>query len=125
VDERLLHASSSGRGRSGDGEAPVVRRAWLSRAGFASCFAPITIRPVGNGLVETEIVHLFSGDYGGSVEPNRHEVEDVAWRSHEFLLKDLAARPEAYTCWFNHYMREFGDRLFKRPDGALPNQVPR
>ena len=70
--------------------------------------------PVGKGLVENEIVHLFSGDYDGSVEPNPDEVEDVAWRSHQFLLADLAARPGAYTYWFNHYVRMFGDLLFDR-----------
>jgi isopentenyl-diphosphate Delta-isomerase len=79
--------------------------------------------PVGKGLVENEIVHLFSGEYEGSVEPNPDEVEDVAWRSHEFLLDDLAARPDAYTYWFSHYIRLFGALLFDRPDGARRTQV--
>ena len=69
--------------------------------------------PVGKGLVENEIVHLFSGHYEGRVDPNPDEVEDVAWLPHNYLLADLAARPDAYSYWFNHYIREFGNLLFE------------
>lgn len=68
--------------------------------------------PVGNGLLENEIVHVFHGDYEGTVEPDPKEVAEVALRSKEFLLSDIAARPEAYSYWFKHYILTFGDLLF-------------
>jgi isopentenyl-diphosphate Delta-isomerase len=106
--------------RPGEGVQETAERRLLEELGIA-CGIRFMFRthyraPVGKDLVENEIVHLFSGDYDGSVEPNPDEVEEVAWRSHEFLLADLAARPNAYTYWFNHYVRLFGDLLFDRSD---------
>lgn len=68
--------------------------------------------PVGGGLIEDEVVHLFVGDYDGPVTPDAEEVAEVAWRPYDVLSADLAARPEAYTYWFRFYMTLFGQRLF-------------
>ena len=68
--------------------------------------------PVGGGLIEDEIVHLFIGDYSGAVTPDSEEVAEVAWRQYEELSADVASRPESYTYWFRHYMTIFGQRLF-------------
>ena len=109
--------------RPGEGVQETAERRLLEELGIA-CGIRFMFRthyraPVGKGLVENEIVHLFSGDYDGSVESNPDEVEEVTWRSHEFLLADLAARPNAYTYWFNHYVRLFGDLLFDRSDRRM------
>jgi isopentenyl-diphosphate Delta-isomerase len=113
--------------RPGEGVQETAERRLLEELGLA-CGIRFMLRthyhaPVGKGLVENEIVHLFSGDYDGGVKPNPDEVEDVAWRSHEFLRADLPARPDAYTCWFNHYIRNFGDLLFVGSDRARRTQV--
>src|SRR5271165_3468375 len=106
--------------RPGESAQAAAERRLLEELGVA-CRLSFMLRthyraPVGKGLVEDEIVHLFQGDYEGGVEPDPNEVEDVVWRSREFLLADVAAKPEAYTYWFNRYVRQFGDMLFDRPD---------
>ncbi|RBP11319.1 isopentenyl-diphosphate delta-isomerase [Roseiarcus fermentans] len=73
---------------------------------------------VGGGLVEDEIVHLFVGDYDGEASPDPREVADVAWRSYEDLIDDIAAKPDAYTYWFRYYMTHFGRKLFTAPLSA-------
>ena len=68
--------------------------------------------PVGGGLIEDEIVHLFVGDYDGEVSPNAEEVAQVAWRTYDELSDDVGARPDSYTYWFRYYMAHYGRRLF-------------
>jgi isopentenyl-diphosphate delta-isomerase len=67
---------------------------------------------VGSNLVENEVVHLFLGFYSGIVRPDAHEVEAYAWVSRADILAGIAARPEAYTYWFRHYVQGFGDAVF-------------
>jgi len=74
--------------------------------------------PVGDGLVEDEIVHLFLGDYDGAVTPDTEEVSEVEWRSYEALAMDVESQPENYTYWFRYYIRQFGEKLFKEAVSA-------
>ena len=71
--------------------------------------------PVGGDLIENEVVHLFVGAYDGGVAPDPDEVEDFAWRSHPALLAGVRDNPDAYTYWFKHYLRSFGEDLFRPP----------
>ena len=74
--------------------------------------------PVGDDLVEDEIVHLFVGDYDGAVTPNMEEVAEVAWRSYKALSADVETQPEAYTYWFRYYVSLFGEKLFTEASSA-------
>jgi isopentenyl-diphosphate delta-isomerase len=67
---------------------------------------------VGNGLIEDEVVHLFLGEHHGAVTPDPAEVADYAWVTRQELRASIAARPEDYTYWFRHYMRQYADQMF-------------
>lgn len=68
--------------------------------------------PVGAGLVEHEIVHLFVGEYDGVVSPDTEEVAEVAWLSYKDLSADVESQPDTYTYWFRYYVTVFGEKLF-------------
>jgi isopentenyl-diphosphate Delta-isomerase len=68
--------------------------------------------PVGGGLVENEVVHLFHALYFGEVSPDKREVDAFAWTTRETLLSDIERRPDDYTYWFKHYVRCFKHALF-------------
>jgi isopentenyl-diphosphate delta-isomerase len=66
---------------------------------------------VSNDLIEDEIVHVFAGVHDGAVAPDPAEVSEWKWISFADLGADMQARPEAYTVWFHHYLREQGERI--------------
>ena len=70
---------------------------------------------VSNSLIENEIVHVFGGTYDvrkdGTVAPAPEEVSDWKWMAFDELLADQAARPEQYSIWFRHYLRNHGDAI--------------
>lgn len=55
--------------------------------------------PVGSGLVEHELDHLFVGRFDGVPRPDPAEVEEWRWEHLEEVERDLAARPDAYVVW--------------------------
>jgi isopentenyl-diphosphate delta-isomerase len=55
---------------------------------------------VENGLTEHEYDHVFTGEYEGRIEPNRHEVEDYTYYSLEEIRELLQERPDEFTAWF-------------------------
>lgn len=59
--------------------------------------------PVGNGLTENEIVHVFVGRHDGPVVPNPDEAADFAWLTANEIRADIGLRPERYTAWFRLY----------------------
>ena len=61
---------------------------------------------VSNGYIEDEVVHVFGGTYEGAVTPDPAEVADWKWIPLAGLIDDLERRPERYTIWFRHYLRE-------------------
>lgn len=69
---------------------------------------------VGDGLIEDEMVHLFIGQYNGSIRPDAAEVSDYGWFSKDWLLKDISERPDVYTYWFRHYVHSYADIIFSR-----------
>jgi isopentenyl-diphosphate Delta-isomerase len=69
--------------------------------------------PVGDGLIEDEMVHLFQGEYDGEVRPDASEVLDFGWFARDVLISDLAQRPHAYTYWFRHYVNRHADAIFR------------
>lgn len=65
---------------------------------------------VGNGLIEHEIVHVFAGEYDGSICPDPREADGFAYVTPEELVSDLredAQRPASrYSVWFKLYARD-------------------
>ena len=68
--------------------------------------------PVGNGLIEDEIVHLFAGRYNGAVTPEKSEVAAFAWVTRDDLRARIVAQPDDYTYWFRLYMRDLVDEMY-------------
>jgi isopentenyl-diphosphate delta-isomerase len=60
-----------------------------------------------NGLVEDELVHIYSGLFSGNPAPCSREVEDWAYVSPAQVRVDMSEQPEQFACWFKLYM----DRL--------------
>jgi len=61
---------------------------------------------VGNGLVEHEFVHIFTGCWQGKVEPAADEVEAYSWSPLEAVQIDAADNPGRYTAWFRLYLQD-------------------
>src|SRR5450631_1732510 len=53
-----------------------------------------------NGLTEFEFDHVYTGTFGGAMNPNKQEVNDYCFRSMQDIQEDLLYRPEKYTSWF-------------------------
>lgn len=70
--------------------------------------------PVGGGLVEHEVVDLFTAEVAGPlvVDPDPAEVMDTRWVSLETLRAEVAAGPEAFTPWLRIYLAEHGGQIF-------------
>ena len=53
-----------------------------------------------NGLTEYEFDHVFTGVYNGEINFNKHEVQDVCFRSMDEIESDLQTHPSKFTAWF-------------------------
>ncbi|MBP8745985.1 MAG: isopentenyl-diphosphate Delta-isomerase [Syntrophorhabdus sp.] len=51
-------------------------------------------------LGEHEIDHVFVGHFGGLIQPNKDEIEDLKFIPLEKLTHDIDKNPEKYTPWF-------------------------
>jgi isopentenyl-diphosphate Delta-isomerase len=91
--------------------------------------------PLGNGLIEHELDHVFLGRFVGAPAPDRSEVAGWRWMSLTDLVSDHANRPERYTAWIGPAMaallsigisrddaRKSRDlaRVAEIPDGIMP-----
>jgi isopentenyl-diphosphate delta-isomerase len=56
---------------------------------------------VGGGLVEREIVHLFTGVCNKRPYPDPEEVSEWRWIDRQSLKRDTRERPYAFTAWFD------------------------
>jgi isopentenyl-diphosphate delta-isomerase len=74
-------------------------------------FSTIYKRGVGNGLVEHELVHVFSGQYTGLISPDPAEADGYQWVTFEALQAGIARDPDAYTPWLRVYLETQGERL--------------
>lgn len=54
-----------------------------------------------NGLTEHEYDHVFTGNYGGEVKPNKDEVQDYCFKKMEEIKASLESHPHKYTAWFH------------------------
>ena len=66
--------------------------------------------PVGNGLVENELDHVFFGYFSGTAAPVASEVEEVRWMDMDAVLAAIARAPREYTPWLGLAIRLLDQR---------------
>ena len=92
----------------GESTADAARRRLAQEMGFSCAIDPLFIfqydTPVPGGLIENELVHVFGGRHDGAIAPDPAEVSEWKWIAFPDLITDMAARPDAYTVWFRHYV---------------------
>jgi isopentenyl-diphosphate delta-isomerase len=71
---------------------------------------------VGEGLVEHEVVELFTAraDEHTALAPDPREVMEVRWVGLDDLRAEVAATPEAFTPWLRIYLAGDVCRIFGR-----------
>lgn len=69
---------------------------------------------VGGGMIEHEIVDLFTAEAGSGlvVTPNPDEVMATRWTDYETLSTEVSRHPERFTPWLRIYVEEHGPRIF-------------
>ncbi|MEM0936431.1 MAG: isopentenyl-diphosphate Delta-isomerase [Pseudomonadota bacterium] len=69
---------------------------------------------VGHGLVEHEVVDIFTAiaERKMKVSPNPDEVAQVEWVGFYDLTAEVARRPERFVPWLRIYLQEHKDRIF-------------
>jgi isopentenyl-diphosphate Delta-isomerase len=103
----------------GEGMAACARRRLREELGIAGLrLVPrdtVEYRAeVGDGLVEHEVVSLFTAAAGPglAVAADPAEVMEVRWVGLDALRDEIAARPEAFTPWLRIYLAEHGGQIF-------------
>jgi len=73
--------------------------------------------PVGDGLVEHEVVQIYSFEAGPGlrVDPNPDEVDAVRWAPLSDLRTEVAAAPDRFTPWLRIYLDEHAHAIFGQP----------
>jgi isopentenyl-diphosphate delta-isomerase len=93
----------------------AARRRLMEEMGFACPLEPLFrtryCADVSNGLVESELVHVFGGHFDATPRPDPGEVEDWRWESVPAIAADVARHPERYSVWFRRYITEFREAL--------------
>jgi isopentenyl-diphosphate delta-isomerase len=99
-----------GHPRPGETTLAAAVRRLEEEMGFTCPLAPmgalIYRADVGGGLIEHELVHLFSGRYEGPIHPDPREAEDYAWRPLRDVRREALASPDRFTVWFRRYLQE-------------------
>lgn len=82
---------------------------FLRRAGVVEYRANVF-----GGLIEHEVVDIFTAEAPAGMEPvpNPEEVAATAWIDMADLLDDLTRRPQRYTPWMRIYMAEHRQMIF-------------
>jgi isopentenyl-diphosphate delta-isomerase len=58
--------------------------------------------PVGNGLIENEFDHVFTGCTDNEPQPDPEEADDWMWQDVNALRNDLQLHPDRYTYWLRY-----------------------
>ena len=99
-----------GHPRPGEDTLAAAARRLEEEMGFTCPLSPmgtlIYRANVGGGLIEHELVHLFSGRHEGPIHPDPREAEDHAWRPLREIRREAVASPERFTVWFRRYLQE-------------------
>jgi isopentenyl-diphosphate Delta-isomerase len=98
--------------RPGESAALAARRRLVEEMGIDRALTPLFVTQyraaVSDGLIENEVVHVFSATHDGPVKPDPAEVSEWKWISLTELEADMRARPELFAVWFRHYFAAHG-----------------
>ncbi len=101
-----------GHPRPGEDTLAAARRRLEEEMGIRCDLSPLGAliyrADVGGGLIEHELVHLFSGVHTGPVHADAQEAEDYGWRPLAQIRQEAAASPQHFTVWFRRYLGERG-----------------
>ena len=101
--------------RDGEQPAAAAERRLMEEMGFTTSVNFIgTVRycsDLDRGMIENELVHVFTARFNGAIVPNPDEVEGYDWVFESELRDDIKARPERYTVWFKKYVDELKEQL--------------
>lgn len=69
---------------------------------------------VGGGMVEHELVHLFTGAWRAelTVRPDPAEVMECRWLTLAALRREIAASPDRFTPWLRVYLADHAEAIF-------------
>lgn len=69
---------------------------------------------VGNGLIEHEVVDIFTAEAPAdmSLAPNPDEVMDTRWMEMQVLKESVRNFPERFTPWLRIYLEDHSTRIF-------------
>ncbi len=69
---------------------------------------------VGGGLIEHEVVDLFTAEAPAEIAlaPDPDEVAETRWIGYHDLVRDVLRHPESYTPWLRIYLRDHTPRIF-------------
>lgn len=99
-----------GHPRPGEETLAAASRRLAEEMGFSCPLRPLSSlvyrADVGGGLVEHELVHLFTGVWRGSIAPHAYEVETYAWWPLYSVRQAAATSPDRFTAWFRIYIAE-------------------
>lgn len=76
---------------------------------------------VGGGLVEHEVVEIFTAQAVPTMTlaPNPSEVMETRWLSRAALEREIAQTPERFTPWLRIYLAEHAPLVFGDKNGTL------
>jgi isopentenyl-diphosphate delta-isomerase len=101
--------------RNGEEPEDAARRRLKEELGFTTDVSFVgTVRycsDLDKGMIENELVHVFTARHDGEVHANPDEVEGYDWVFESELRADIQARPERYTVWFKKYVDELKEKL--------------
>jgi len=90
--------------RPGESASEAVARRLHQEMGITVPLTPLlrfTYRAeFGDGLVEHEVDHVFTGTFEGTPVPNPAEVSEWRWVAPDALAAEVAHTPERFTVWF-------------------------
>lgn len=90
--------------RDGETIEEAARRRLMEEMGFTcdvtEIFSFIYKAEFENGLIEHEYDHVLIARYNVDPIINPDEVEEFAWKSLDWIAKDMGTYPEKYTPWF-------------------------
>lgn len=76
---------------------------------------------VGDGLIEHEVVEVFTAEADPTlpIRPDPTEVMATRWIELEALDREIAETPERFTPWLRIYLQDYRTRIFGTSRGSL------
>jgi isopentenyl-diphosphate delta-isomerase len=96
--------------RPGESPAAAVARRLREEMGISVLLTPLlrfTYRAeFGDGLIEHEVDHVFTGTFEGIPDPDPGEVSEWRWIAPDALDAELALAPHTFSAWFRLLLPE-------------------